>query len=497
MLKKIKIQSFIIFKDFEIDFAQGMTAITGTTGSGKSIIFDAIEFALGNKMTRAVKDASVELVFDQVTIKHIKSSSSKFYINNELASKVKVQELAPKLIICQRQNQHLKSLDNAYQRQVLDLYANVNLTDVNLCFDNWQTTKQKITQKNRDLKNIDVELSQHYLSELEQLQPSLEDWQQLNEQLQFHKENKKQFSDNSKSQALIKQVVNNLHELLNVCAQNKNIEKCLNEAYVLVQEADYELEQLGNRPELSEYELQAIDERMQEYFRLARKHKVKPEDLTDIQASYQQDCTTAEQIESELKLLQHELVNTTDTWAKLAEEIAKTRISQAKILAAKMETLLKQLNMQAKIELGFTLDKNEIAMDAGGCLEFLIATKPNQPLKPVAKVVSGGEAARLALVMQELLSEQGLTYLMDEVDVGVSGAVASSIGSLLQRISHDNQVFCITHTPQVAALAKQHISMSSAKRLLSHSERVEEIAAMLCHEGITEAAKQQAEELLS
>lgn len=505
MLKKIKLDSFIIFENFSLDFQNGMTAITGTTGSGKSIIFDAIEFALGFKSTRSIKNkkSDVTLYFQhkkqELMIRHLRTNTSKFYINQAPANKTDVQEIAHELLHCQRQNQHLQSLNNSYQRHVLDQYANVNLKSINSLFAEFQAIKKTLADKSQELALIDLELGQHYLTELTQLSPSLPDWQSLHQSLNNSKQSQKNQTNTIRSQELINNVLENLNSLIKIQEENSNLAKCLEEAYVLASEAESEIDQLIRQPELSPYEIQQLEERVQEYFRLARKHKVKPEELSEIYEHYQQDCLKANNLQDAISSLESQLALIKAKWLDAAEKICYQRHEAAQKLASLLSEKLLDLHMTAKILLKFELRDDNVAPDGGGFLEFLIATKEQQPLKPVAQVISGGEAARLSLVMQEVLAKNytDITYLMDEVDVGVSGAVASGIGLLLKRVAMNNQVFCITHTPQVAAIAEHHISMSQTDKVLNFDARVLEIAAMLSHDGVTETAKQQAHELLS
>ena len=195
--------------------------------------------------------------------------------------------------------------------------------------------------------------------------------------------------------------------------------------------------------------------------------------------------------------LTKDILKLNNVWHEAADKLAKIRHDAGGKLAIILIEKLKKLNMHSQININFTLAQAEPGLNGGGVLEFLIATKPKQPLKPIARVVSGGEAARIGLVMQEIFVGSNQIYLMDEVDVGVSGAVASAIGLLLNSIAKDNQVICITHTPQVAAIAQHHISISDTAEVLTGEARVKEIAAMLCHDGLTNAAIMQAEELLA
>lgn len=504
MLKKIIINSFVIFENLEINFFDGMTVITGITGSGKSVLFDAIEFALGNRVSRglnkAQKPISVELVFNNFSIKHIKTNVSRFYLDGKLVSKLQVQEIASEMFCYQRQNYHLQSLDNAYQRQLLDSFGGHGqlIAKVNEIYQEWFNLNKNKKTLVEQMQNIEYELNKHYLVELQSLSPSAEDWLNLNSILHRAKNSKKDKEKNHNNQILLQQSIQNLEQVLRSDI-NENISKCLSEALVLCIDSEQELSEAMKLPEITDAMLYEAEERIQEYFKLARKHKVLPELLE----KKFQELTATIDFYDELKIrindLNAQIVKQENFWQQQSLNLAEKRQLSAKKLAPEIVSQLEQLSMNVRLEISFGFESQVPEKNGGGTLKFLISTKSTQPLKSVEKVLSGGEAARLALVMQKIRAHgrSGLIYLMDEVDVGVSGQVASAIGGLLKDISQENQVFCITHTPQVAAIAKHHICMTEKPSVILGDLRVKEIALMLCHSGITDAAMNQARELLS
>lgn len=507
MLLSLKLDAFVIFDKLELDFSDGMTVITGVTGSGKSVIFDAIEFAFGNKLNRKIdtktKPATVEMSFryqqEIINIKHIKAASSKFFINDVLASRSEVQDWQQKLVTYQRQNQHTQSLDNNYQRTVLDRFAKNEqlLSEINDTYYAWHAKKQEKQTIETKLSKIDLELNAHFLKELEQLAPDQADWLDLNEKLSLAKSGAKNQANSEKSNAIIQEVISQLSKLQSLNQAEDNISSCINQALIAAEEAAAEIVQKSSVADLSEYEIEQLETRLQTYFQLARKHKVRPEELTEVLERYQAEVELAVNLQGLEQALTKDILKLNNVWHEAADKLAKIRHDSGEKLAIILIEKLKKLNMHSQININFALAQAEPGLNGGGVLEFLIATKPKQPLKPIGRVVSGGEAARIGLVMQEIFVGSNQIYLMDEVDVGVSGAVASAIGLLLNSIAKDNQVICITHTPQVAAIAQHHIAISDAAEVLTGESRVKEIAAMLCHDGLTNAAIMQAEELLA
>ncbi|MFC1749500.1 DNA repair protein RecN [Pseudomonadota bacterium] len=552
MLNQIYIRNFAIIEELELDFQSGMTVLTGETGAGKSIIVDALGLVLGDRAGSDVvrhgeKRAEVSAAFDITQLKTVEAwlkkndlddeidctlrrvvsaeGRSKAYINGRPAALQLMKELGEMLVDIHGQHQHQSLLKQDIQRQMLDDYAsNQKLTtETRTLQQHWKAATDKLEQLRTNARDRDarIDLVRYHLQELESLEPKEDEFKKLEEEqkrlanggsilercnnaLQALYEN-----DQSSAQSLIDKSASDLDSLKDIDPQLANVCNLLNEASIQIQEASNELRHYVDHLELDPERLNWVEQRLTSLHDHARKHHIEPEGLLELQATFKEELHSLENADVELDTLQKQVEEFSAEYIKTAEKLSKKRQKYSKELSKKVTAIIRELGMPAG-EFQITLhsrDKNTLHQHGLETISYEVASNPGQPAKALNKVASGGELSRISLAIQTLLSDsqQIPTLIFDEVDTGIGGAVAETVGRQLRRLGNSHQVMCVTHLPQVAALGHQHLQVSKAIKdkstrtqieELSEKQRQEEIARMLGGMEITPQTRSHAQEMI-
>ncbi len=550
MLTSLYVENFAIVSRLELDFTDKMSAFTGETGAGKSIMIDALMLALGERADASVIRADadkceiqarfsaspnsathkwlmendVALESDEIILRRViyPEGRSKSYINDVPFSLQKVKELSATLVDIHGQHQHQTLLNHQTHRQQLDAYAGHN----NLLKKTQQYYLEcaEITQKINalDLGDDDKErasLLQYQIDELNQLE--LVD----GEVNLLHNEHKllhhaKEYLENIQTTGslLFAEDSPNIIDLLNECLHNlqnlptedlniKAAIELINNAQIQCEEALHEITSFSEKVQLDPERLAIIEARMGELHRVARKYQIDVQQLA-IKASgllaEQRKITENKHIKQQLLA---ELTKTHELYNSAANDLHKSRLKYAKNLSQEITDVIRNLGMpKGFVEIEIT---SQDKMQAHGLdkVEYKVCTNPGMNPDSLAKIISGGELSRISLAIQMITAKRGATptLFFDEVDVGIGGATAALVGKLLRNLGERLQVFCVTHQPQVAACAHQHFLVSkeikSGKtythiKLLSQPEKVNEIARMLGGIEVTEQTTLHAKEML-
>ncbi len=552
MLTQIYIRNFAIIDELELEFQPGMTVLTGETGAGKSIIVDALGLVLGDRADSDVvrhgeKRAEVSVEFDinklgavknwledndldeetDCTLRRVVSAEgrSKGYINGRPTSLQLMKELGEMLVDIHGQHQHQSLLKQNIQRQMLDDYAgNQTLAnETQRLQQQWKTTTDKLQQLRQNARDRDarLDLVRYHLQELELLELKEDEFktleveqkrlanggnilQQCSNALQALYEN-----DQTSAQSLVDRCAADLGQLGNIDPQLDNICKLLNEASIQVQEASNELRHYVDQIELDPQRLDWVEQRLGALHDQARKHHIEPEGLIELQAALQKELSSLENADVELDALQKQVTELNAEYIKTAEKLSKKRHKAATELSKKVTAIIRELGMPAG-EFHITLhgrDSDTPHRHGRETISYEVASNPGQPAKALNKVASGGELSRISLAIQTLLSDsqQIPTLIFDEVDTGIGGAVAETVGRQLRKLGNSHQVMCVTHLPQVAALGHQHLQVSKSIKdnstrtrieTLSEKQRREEIARMLGGMEITPQTRSHAQEMI-
>lgn len=550
MLTTLCIDHFTIVKHLELDFNPGLTAFTGETGAGKSIMIDALMLALGGRAEASVvrpgqdkcditagfhcepesepalwlADHDLPLDAGEIYLRRViyAEGRSKSYINGQPFPLQKVKELSEKLVHIHGQHQHQTLMQHPTHRQQLDRYAHhpLLLEKVAQEHKKYIDIKHEIAHlKNQEQHADKIQLLQFQLDELAALNLQSGELQALNQEHQLLHHAKEYLQDVQQICALLNtenqpdicsglnQVLQLIQQLPQEHASIKNAFELINSALIQCEEALNEMEQFAERVHLDPCRLDEVESRMSAIHLLARKYHKDGSQLLGLRETLQTELITLQDAQARLGQLEIQRAQQAKVCEEAALILRESRQKHALKLAKEITTSINQLGMpKGWVEIEITpLDK----MQTHGFdkVEYKVCTNPGMEPDSLSKVASGGELSRIGLAIQMITAQRGSTptLLFDEVDVGIGGATAALVGKMLRQLGGRLQVFCVTHQPQVAACAHQHYRVEKQSddtqtmtqvTLLDVSHKVDEIARMLGGLTITEQTLSHARELL-
>lgn len=542
----------MVVDSLSLECQNGFIAITGETGAGKSVWVDALCLALGHRaegqMIRPNHDrATITATFNisnnsdaqtWLADNDIDTEDNQCILQRTLTTEGRsratingmpcplnlIRELAPLLIQIHSQQLQRALLKTDYQRQAVDSYAQNKeiLHSLHSVYQRWLAIQSDIELLNSKLPNREqqLELLTYQLNELDQLNLQINEWNTLSEQHQkLHQAKHIKSSiqqalsltstnEEHAADSLIQQAQQHLSQLSFQDKSMDNIQTLLNTANIHLQEAIQELQQYYQSVDIPVDEIDMLDQRLSWIHELARKHHTTPEQLDAVRASLQHKVNELEHIDDTLCELMKTLDIITTEYHTLADTLTQRRRSAANTLSKAMTTHMQTLAMEGgEFQIHLQTDTDKISIHGHENIVFTVSTNPGSPKGAIQQVASGGELSRLSLALHILLADQQHTPTMifDEVDTGISGKTASIVGNALQQLGRQTQVLCITHLPQVAALAQHHYLVSKQKDThtttatitqLEIDQRVNEIARLMGGTSITEVTKSGAKELL-
>jgi DNA repair protein RecN (Recombination protein N) len=552
MLKHLSIKDFVIVDRVELDFMPGFTVLTGETGAGKSILIDALSLALGERgdasqIRQGCERAEINVTFDTSHLPSLQqwldehdlqgdpdsclmrrvietNGRSRNYLNGHAVTLQQLRTAGEYLVAIHSQHAHQALLQKDAQRELLDAFAGcAGLTrTVKEAYQHWQDCQQqRIALEQRAAESHDKrEQLEWQLQELTALNFTLPEWQTLQADharlshvaaLQAAADGGIEMLSESEQAVLaqINSVNHQLQNLLEYDGELKTITDLLNAAQIQLQESVYELKHYRQRLDLDPQALHDVEQRLSAIHAAARKFRVNAEELPALLESITHQLAALGSNADIGHLLELETAAQGE-YRKHAQELSSIRQHAAQELSRKVSAAMQTIAM-AGGEFSVALNPVEQG-NAHGLeqIEFQVAAHQGLPLRPLAKVASGGELSRISLAIQVITSKVGVvpTLIFDEVDVGIGGKVAEIVGHLLKQLGKERQVLCITHLPQVAATGDQqwqvkkstgqaeHQAVVSTIAVLDPQQRVEEIARMLGGVNITGTTRQHAAEML-
>ncbi len=537
MLRQLFIRDFAIIHGLELELGPGLTVVTGETGAGKSILIDALDLALGGRAESGVirqgcQRSEVSAAFEmqpsqdaarwmeehdlaadadeQCVLRRVIESGkpSRAYINGRPVPLQLLRELGEHLVDIHGQHEHQSLLRRDVQRQILDDYAGLaaDLTRVSDCHARWKALLARRDTLGREGSDRDrrLELLRHEVDELRTLDLGADEIAGLEEEhsrLANASEllegaqvvaNTLYDDDEAALAPSLARSVSRLETLSVHDARLGGIAVLLSEASIRMDEAAGQLHQYIDSLDMDPQRLQWLDQRIGAVTDLARKHRVRPEELPAVLDRLATELADIENLEVSLEALEHEIDAARTEYFALARQLSAARRKAAGRLSDEVRGQMQGLGMGgAEFAVDLTPVGEDHALPTGlEQVEFQVSANAGQTLKPLAKVASGGELSRISLALQVAISRVGRipTLIFDEVDVGIGGAVSEVVGLQLRTLGAQRQVICITHLPQVAAQGNHHLQVSKSSEdgttvtriaPLPQKERVKEIARML------------------
>lgn len=557
MLQELTIKDFAIIQDLNLSFNRGMTVLTGETGAGKSIIIDAVGLLAGGRgssefirhgATKCVLEALFSLDGNPGTYELLKtygidsdedtviiqrdihrSGKSVCRINGRLVTIAILRLIGESIIDIHGQNEHQELMNPERHLSMLDQFGDKELfllkksyqetythyRQVKKAYDKWQNGEQELAQR--------LDMLQYQTNEIEMAELLDGEEEELLEEKNLLLNYQKIMSalsisydvlqgDDVNGIDLIGNAMTEMSSLEDIDDKFKNLSEAISSSYFQLQEAASDILRELDQMAYDEDRLNEIEKRLEIIKQLKRKYG---DSIGEIKSYYEKIAAELEQILNR----ENHLTNMTDELARLSEELvkrgsqlSKKRRKVAKDIEQSIHEQLKELYME-KVVFEVQFFKTVATFSSEGAhesgfdeVEFYIATNMGEPLKPLAKVASGGELSRMMLAMKTIFSKsQGITSIIfDEVDTGVSGRVAQAIANKIYMVAVHSQVLCITHLPQVAAMADNHLYISKSienDRTKTHvnaletAEKIEEIARMLAGTEITKLTLEHAKEL--
>ena len=549
MLKQLYIKNYILISDLSLTFQKGLTVITGETGSGKSILMNALGLLSGQRadlqsIKNKDKKCVIEGVFElpkkkllsffekndldfepQTVIRReiTPSGKSRIFINDTPTSLFALKELGGELVDIHGQDDTRFLKDQTYQLEFLDLYADgsKSVSDFNQHFQQYREKKRKFDDLKKNLRQAreDQELKRFLFNELEEAELTANQEESLSEKLPLLQNAEqiliflRQFNEivSSHEHSILDRLRIQLQAFKKISDYSEELNQCYARFQSIVIEMEdihqdlwKQSEQIEHRP----YEIEEIQERLDFLFQLKQKHRVQTiEELIVIKSelqAYQQDI---ESHISQINHLEQELIKEGEFLEEKASQLSDLRVKASGSFVEKILIDLKKIGLEeADFQISIMPTSDLYAMGKEQVVYRFSANK-GIPLAPLHKVASGGERSRLMLALKHLLATKFpySTLVFDEIDTGIGGEIADRVGDLIGEIAKDRQVLTITHLPQTASKGKTHLrvfkysgglGVQTRIESLNYEQRIAEIAGMISGATITPEAIKQAEQLL-
>lgn len=553
MLSELSIKNFAIIEALSISFEKGLTVLTGETGAGKSIIIDAIHLLVGGRgssefVRHGEEKAEIEGLFQIDDPNHpcfgralefgieieegmvvlrrdiSKTGKSVCRINGKLVTISTLREFGSTLVDIHGQHEHQELMDESKHLMLLDQFG---FEEISFSQEEYLEVFHRYDQTLYKLKSLS-ENEQQTAHRLDLIQFQLDEIQKANlkpnEDEELFEEKRKLGNFERVFEALqssytalngeqkgldwISMVMGHLEDAASLDTAYKGLFESVSNSYYQLEDA---VHSLRNELDVLEYDpqrLNEIEERLNEINQLKRKYGKTIDEILRYAAKIEEEIETLQNKETHINDLEKELASIKKDLVLEAKQLTELRKKWAEKLTRLIHKELKELYMAKTVfEIRIESDLQHFTKNGVDQIEFYISTNPGEPLKPLSKVASGGELSRIMLALKSIFSKhQGVTSIIfDEVDTGVSGRVAQAIAEKIYKVARGSQVLCISHLPQVAAMADTHLFISKVTKAgrtktsvtpLKVEEKIKEIGRMISGVEITDLTKKHAEELL-
>ncbi|HEV2837102.1 MAG TPA: DNA repair protein RecN [Pyrinomonadaceae bacterium] len=550
MLQLLSISNIALIDELRVEFDGALNLLTGETGSGKSIIVDALGVLIGGRFTSELlksgaERGSIEGLFvlspnpqlealleksglnngDELIIRRELSITgrNKIFINNQLATQSLLRDLRPFLVDIHGQGDQQTLFDPEAHLEILDSFGGHGILrfEVAEIFDALSRVQRELATLRKDAaeKFQLVDTLQFQIAELERAQLSIGEDERLEEERRRLSNVEKLtalcqssygriYEDDDAALSRLRQTLKDVEELSEFDSGFREYIEGLESARAVMEDLSFALRDFADKLEFSPARLAAIEDRLAELSRLKRKYGGSIEAALEHLAQAQDRLRQIETSDEREQHLTLELQTAQQRYLGAARKLHKERVRAAKALEKAVEDGIAEVAMEnARFQVQVTTDDTDIKPTGIDRVEFYFSANIGEEVKPLARVASGGEASRLMLVLKTIsnAAEFPRTIVFDEIDAGIGGRVSEAVGIKLKKLSKTNQVLCVTHQPQIARFADNHLVVhKEALRGRTHvsvskldrAGRVEELARMLTGAEITDSARRHARELL-
>jgi DNA repair protein RecN (Recombination protein N) len=551
MLTALSIRDIVLIEKLDLQLAKGLTILTGETGAGKSILLDALGLTLGARgdaglVRTGLEKGSVTASFDlpeshaalgflrdndislegDVVVKRVqmKDGGSRASINDQPVTLGVLRQFAGMLVELHGQHADRALINVNSHRALLDAYGGLEslVTAVGKTWSVWSSARSDLKAHEDALSRAEVERDylEHAVKELATLSPEPEEETLLADRRQMMMQSEQFASALDEAEGVLSGETafeSRLNAALRRLERRKEtaggrldeVVSILDKLLHSFGDATSAIDQARRQFEFDPRELEKSEERLFALRAAARKYRCKVDELAQVREKLTADLQRIEDGSGILLRLQKEEAAARLAFESAADDLSAKRRKVAKQLDKAVHAELPSLKLdKAKFETAVEADASKPSGQGIDRVEFTVATNPGAALQPLMKIASGGELARFMLALKVVLASKGSApvLIFDEIDTGVGGAVADAIGKRLRSLAKDLQIIAVTHSPQVAAQANQHLLISKSEKSksvsttvipLSEQQRREELARMLSGDTVTEAARAQANELMA
>jgi len=549
MLCELIIENVAVIEKAHINFREGFTCLTGETGAGKSIIIDSINAIMGERMSKNIvrtgaRKASIVAVFENLEQSIIDKAREmdidlqdecivSRQINSEGKSTARINSVPyPVSVLKTLFNDAINIHGQHDSQSLLTPHKHIDILDsfgtdpvIKAAYSQFYKEYTALDKQIKELESIDknkkdtLELLSFQVQEIEDAALSTEEEQQLNNDKQLIKNAENiisslteaysyLFGDDENMGALsaVQEAAGYTANVSNFSDELAEISEKLNEAAAIAQDAGFDLKNFIDDFDIDISDIDAIEERLDVYYKMKRKYGPEVEDVLDFYETSRKELEMIEFAREKLDKLYEERQVLLDKLSISADRLTSNRKEVFKALSSAIQESLEFLNMPF-VQLYLSCEKRDFGPNGQDNIEFLISTNKGESAKPLAKIASGGELSRIMLAIKSVLAEKEETHtlIFDEIDTGVSGSAAMKIGKLLRQTSAGKQVLCVTHSAQIAAFADNHLFIQkntganatfTSVSALSEEERVREVARIISGDNLSNTALMNAREMI-
>ena len=559
MLLELRVENYAVIDHTVAEFGPGLNLLTGETGAGKSILIDALVLLLGGKASsdmvrfgaeRAVvgcvfeatagaekilEDNGLDVTGDEILLRREIGASGKgrVFVNNQPATVNVLRQLAPELALVHAQSETLVAFDNAQQRLLVDRSGQIGTAAVAQAFAAWKDVRRELEElrgaEGDRLRQMDLWSFQAKEIEAAGVADAEEDSRLESEKRMLANAERIFTGANAaldllyeaevSAETLLGGAVRHVEDLARFQESLKDAAGQLRAAQAAVEDVASTLRAFADEATASPDRLAEVEDRLALLDRLKRKYGPDLGAVIAFGASAAQKLADLENRDARLQELEKQAELSAERFREAARKLTEVRQASAARLSKAAERQINELAMRSKFSIEVAAQERQDAWSAAGwdAVECRIATNSGEPMKPLTEIASGGEMSRVMLALKAAVEEQASaqarkqgmalprTLVFDEIDIGIGGRAAEAVGNKLKELSRAQQVICITHLPQIAAFADQHLLIEKSEtsgrtrtgvRSMGKSERVEEVARMLSGASLTEASRLHARQMI-